>query len=759
MSHPYSDNLYSYPGLGNDEDVEDAAGSQHDRGQTQNAFMPINDFVNNTSEPSFNSPFSVPPLEEDPSLDPSGPSFNSPFSPPVLEEDPSIDPSMTGDSKAREAARLSGRDEDIYNADVGNTTHQSSRVDGGYPSLPVSSSTYATPSAHSQPHQAAYYPHFPSQAASSSSPYIAPTSGSPYAAYPRHHRLSTSGHSSSPFLFEAPPAYTPSPTSASPTSPLNTHAASSTTYQTFDQATTPSSSTSTDSMGRSDESTGLLGRGGPESMGGNHGDGPENVKPTRTQRVSNCLPSRETIRRLLLSLIVTVILWSIISPSSNSGNNNNPSSPSRPGNGGGNGRGGDSSPSRPPVMQYPDIDNEANWFSRYRCRGGRTTTRPTETFDVSFSSSKHLTINQERFEEDTHHYDTYVSIQGEVIVRRSSKDTPDPSITIDVTANDERILSKIETHWNPNDQSLTIKTPDGLNTGQRNLQLCATVKATVWVPEDAELNYLQIATIHLGVQLLDNLSLTVKTLARLDAIAGNIISASSGGKNKDVALVHNQREKTPSQPRDTSPDTYAFHPRRLEGCTTSGQIYGVWPLFDSLILKSTSGDIRIGIEPHDPWDSDSSSEKAELAIRSTSGAVDFRTHGVAGKSPSVPNRNYVLDVHTTSGNVHGLAPFSSSATCHLQNTSAPQHPQPTHFHLWPFYLYLPVSWEGEIVMNTLSGKLGVSGKDVKLIKSGEQWPGFNKEIVARKGDVGGVKGEGSRVKVALTSGSGEVRVG
>lgn len=459
-------------------------------------------------------------------------------------------------------------------------------------------------------------------------------------------------------------------------------------------------------------------------------------------------------------------------------------------------------------MQYPDIDNEANWFSHYRCRGGRTTTRPTETFDVSFSSSKHLTINQERFEEDTHHYDTYVSIQGEVIVRRSSKDTPDPSITIDVTANDERILSKIETHWNPNDQSLTIKTPDGLNTGQRNLQLCATVKATVWVPEDAELNYLQIVTIHLGVQLLDNLSLTVKTLARLDAIAGNIISASSGGKNKDVALVHNQREKTPSQPRDTSPDTYAFHPRRLEGCTTSGQIYGVWPLFDSLILKSTSGDIRIGIEPHDPWDSDSSSEKAELAIRSTSGAVDFRTHGVAGKSPSVPNRNYVLDVHTTSGNVHGLAPFSSSATVkstsgtlkldllpvlkggevtkplevstsstsgttsitifdplyisssaisstpalrniHNQHTSTSGH----------FYLYLPVSWEGEIVMNTLSGKLGVSGKDVKLIKSGEQWPGFNKEIVARKGDVGGVKGEGSRVKVALTSGSGEVRVG
>ncbi|KAK1777896.1 hypothetical protein QBC45DRAFT_329534 [Copromyces sp. CBS 386.78] len=809
MSHPYSDNLYSYPGLGNDEEMENAASPQHDQGQIQNAFMPIDDLVNNTSEPSFNSPFSVPPLEEDPSLDPLGPSFNSLFSQPVLEDDPSIDPSMTGDSKAREAARLSGRDEDIYNADEGNTRHQSSRMDGGYPSLPVSTSTYATPSAHSQPHQAAYYPHFPSQAASSSSPYIPPTSGSPYTAYPQRHRQSTSSHGSSPFLFEAPPAYTPSPTSASPTSPLNSHAASSTAYQTFPQARTPSSSSSsTDGMGRPDESTGLLSRGGPESMGGNPGDGPGNVKPTWTERVSNRLPSRETVRKTLLALVVAVLLLGFFAPPSNSGHNNNPSTPSppsRPGNGGGNGRGGDSSPSRPsrpPVMQYPDIDNESDWFSRYRCRGGRTVTRPAETYDVSFSSSKHLTINQERFEEDTHHYDTYVSIQGEVIVRRSSKDTPDPSIVIEVTANDDRIFSKIETHWNPSDQTLTIKTPDGLNTGQRNLQLCAIVKATVWVPEDAELNYLQIATIHLGVQLLDNLSLTVRTLARFDAVAGNIISASSGGK--DITQGRTNKEVPP---RDTSPDSFAFHPRRLEGYTTSGQIYGVWPLFDSLILKSTAGDIQIGIEPQNRWDKDSSSN-AELAIRSTSGDVNFRTRGVAGKTPQVPNRNYVLDVHTTSGNVHGLAACSSSATVkstsgtlklgllpvlkeagdskpvevstsstsgttsitifeplYISSRATSSTPALRNLHnqhtstSGDFHLYLPVSWEGEIVMTSLSGKLGVSGKDVKLIKSGEQWPGFNKEIVARKGDVGGDRGEGSRVRVGLTSGNGEVRVG
>ena len=322
MSHSNSDNLYSYPGLGDDGDIEEAFGPQHGQGQIQNAFLPIDDFVNNSSGPSFNSPFSPPPLDEDPSLgsfvnNSSGPSFNSPFSPPPLDEDPSLDPSMTGDSKAREAARLSGRDlglgnEDIYNAYEGHTAHQSSGTDVGYPSLPVPGSTYATPSAHSQPHQAAYYPHVPSQAASSPSPYIPPTSGSSYAAYPQHHQATTSSQGSSPFLFEAPPAYTPSPTSTSPTSPLNSHTSSSTSYQTFPQGTTPSSSTG--SMGRPDESTGLLGRG-PESMG-NPGDVPEHVRLAWVERVKNCLPSREAVRKTLLILIVAVLLLGIVTPSS-----------------------------------------------------------------------------------------------------------------------------------------------------------------------------------------------------------------------------------------------------------------------------------------------------------------------------------------------------------------------------------------------------------------------------------------------------------
>ncbi|KAK3397108.1 hypothetical protein B0T20DRAFT_249612 [Sordaria brevicollis] len=797
MSHRYSDNLYSYPGLGNDEDIEGTAGPQQDQGHNQNASQHIYDFS-------------------------SGPSYNSPFSPPELEEDPSIEPTMTGDSKAREAARLSGRDipdEDIYNADErhGDTTHQhppSQIDDAGYPALPMSRSAYATPSAHSQPQQAAYYPYIPSQAGNSSSsgPYIPRTSGSPYAAYPQHRQSTTSSHgSSSPFPFEAPPAYTPSPTSASPTSPLNSHAASSTSYQTFPQATTPStSSSSNDSMGRPDESTGLLQGRGPESMGGNPGDGPENVRPKWTERVKSRLPSRETVKKTLLVLIVAVLLLGIVTDSRDlEWDDLDPYPPSRPdhGRGGGGGHNGDTSPSKPPAMQYPDLDNELDWFGRYHCGGGGGNhKRLTETHDVTFSSSKHLTINQERLERDgdSHHYDTYVQVQGEVILRRSGKDTPGPStIVLDVIVNDDRI--PIATDWNPNDQVFTIKTPDGLNTGERNRKLCATVKLTVWVPEDAELNYLQITTIHLGVQLLDNLSLTVNTLAKIDAVASNIISAFSGSASKGAVTL--RKDKTP--PSDTSPDSFAFHPRKCEAGTTSGQIYGVWPLHDSLTLKTTSGDIKVGIEPQENWDKDSQATTAELSIRSSSGDVDFREHGASSSSSKLPQRDYLVDVHTTSGNVHALAAFGLSAT--VKSTSGTlklellpvlksssdddSHPvevstsstsgttyitvlDPLYFSSstksspalrnihnqhtstsGDYHLSLPSVWEGEIVMTSLSGKLGVAGKDVKLIKSGEKWPGFNKELVARKGEVGGDKGEGSRVRVGLTSGSGEVKVG
>ena len=67
----------------------------------------------------------------------------------------------------------------------------------------------------------------------------------------------------------------------------------------------------------------------------------------------------------------------------------------------------------------------------------------------------------------------------------------------------------------------------------------------------------------------------------------------------------------------------------------------------------------------------------------------------------------------------------------------------------------PGSWEGDISLASLSGRLSVGGKGVKLIKAGGEWPGVNKSLVARKGE----KGEGGKIVVKTTSGDVDVLVG
>ncbi len=48
-------------------------------------------------------------------------------------------------------------------------------------------------------------------------------------------------------------------------------------------------------------------------------------------------------------------------------------------------------------------------------------------------------------------------------------------------------------------------------------------------------------------------------------------------------------------------------------------------------------------------------------------------------------------------------------------------------------LEYPAAWVGDIRLRTLSGELGVTGKDVRIIKSGRQFPGVENVIIAEKG--------------------------
>jgi hypothetical protein len=69
-------------------------------------------------------------------------------------------------------------------------------------------------------------------------------------------------------------------------------------------------------------------------------------------------------------------------------------------------------------------------------------------------------------------------------------------------------------------------------------------------------------------------------------------------------------------------------------------------------------------------------------------------------------------------------------------------------------LTYPASWEGELDLGSIAGGLQVSGDGLKVIRDGNDWPGVNRHLIARKGADGG-----SAATVKTTSGDVRVTVG
>lgn len=210
-----------------------------------------------------------------------------PHVPNVMVSDPSLEQGSTAESKAREArqerkaaAATAAADDEWEASSLVNTSSAN-------PDEPASSSRAASPHFSSA--------HHPTSSTSSRATHYQPSTAGAYSSYSpstTSHNISHAPRRSiytpaSPFFpREAPPAYTPSPTttytgSTSPTSPTASsqgHSSLSTNYQTFWQP----------SMGRSEETRGLLAQ--PESMGGPPDDDFGNVAPTWRDRVTRAAP-------------------------------------------------------------------------------------------------------------------------------------------------------------------------------------------------------------------------------------------------------------------------------------------------------------------------------------------------------------------------------------------------------------------------------------------------------------------------------------
>ncbi|KAM7194124.1 hypothetical protein V8F33_007451 [Rhypophila sp. PSN 637] len=669
---PYSDNLYSmvdddsdldpepvdhvlnyeprqnlpYGGEGEGEELYDDVDVDVDV-ESDDVFSPTDGYFRAPHETGTSSNASLlypPPLPLNPTAGPGASNTQSlpqqaPHVPNIWVQDPSLGPGTTAESKAREADQ-----------------ERQTSATSSQPAFSTASSP--TPVA-SYPGQDAYsYRYQPS----SSSAYNSSSSGAPHTSYTRRPQPLYYNNLNSHFFItpsEAPPAYTPSPTS--PTS-SNT----SRNYRTFSDLYHSTSTT----MAGGEDTRGVLARD-PESMGGPMTPLPSSS--SRRERSGRWLKRhwKLSLVGLLLLLVTIAVLSGVLTGLSNHrGNRLDHKYPIKE----------PVDPNKPP-MNPPDHHDGFQWRSGWGCKSDKIA-RPVDQFEVSFAPDKALKIVQDVASKNTDlrapDY-RHVQVQGEVIFRQSGESgKPSSAVVLEVSVSDDRIT--VDTEWESSKQTLLVTVPNNIPWDETPEGPCVSILATVWVPKDGLLDHLEVIATQLGISLYDNLSLSVSRDTRLSSTSGSIISASTGFDSRDDQIYDMG-----------APDSYQFRSRIIEAKTTSAPIKGSWPLLDYLGLISTSGNIIACIEPKEV--DKQKPAPAMLYIKSLSGDVEFREpiHAAqdaftvaqawkeAGREQELdlhpetvlPPRDYRVEVHTTSGNIRGSVAFSSGAG--FKSTSGNMH--------------------------------------------------------------------------------------
>ncbi|KAK0613898.1 hypothetical protein B0T14DRAFT_438643 [Immersiella caudata] len=568
-------------------------------------------------------------------------SSNVPRVPNILVEDPSLPRGSTAESKAREADQ-----ERLVNGE------RQRQYQYPYPSRHnnTSSSRWDTGSRTGPDRDAHYTP-----ASSSTYPYPYPaTTYTPYTP-PR----ATYDESSLLLPREAPPAYTPSPTSSSSQSP-----ASPTNYSTFPPNVTAA-------MGRQDETQGLLAHVDElQSMG--NPDGMNNMVFTWRDRLRRLVHHHRSARyakaaliAFLLTLVTIGFVTAAVSGDSNHHHNSTFGSP--------NGR-LKQPQEKPfvPIIGYPgmDPDDGIEWINR-GCKDAQTPL-DTKQFDVAFGADRKLVIAQgvRKAHEDY----TPISTHGYIVIRRITSDSPGPSAVVEAFVNDDRI--DIDIDWDADEQTLAVKVPHGVPRNEDATRPCLNLKITVWVPEDGTLDALFVQAVHLNIALMDSLSIYLSDRAKFHSVVGSIMAAATGSSSRDESVMS-----------VGAPDSFRLRSRIIEVTSTSGHIVGSWPLYDYLMIQTVSGNIKVGVEPKEAAKNEP--KPAILYINSASGHVDLhepihmaseafnitQALAAAGKGSDIdlraetvlPPRDYRIEIHTASGYITGAAAFSSS--CGIRTTS------------------------------------------------------------------------------------------
>ncbi|KAI1300761.1 hypothetical protein F5Y03DRAFT_223273 [Xylaria venustula] len=548
---------------------------------------------------------------------------------------------------------------------------------------------------------------------------------------------------------EAPPAYSPSPVSPN-SSGIPSQQDRPRNYNTFGISHT---------MGTPEvESERLLGSQ-PESMSAPV-DGEGGGAPAWARRARRRLPTWLNWKYgLLASIILIVSIVFLSGVASHRKENQQPAPPT----------------DKEPEGQVPNDPESPGWNTF--CQGEQHR-YDDQILSVDFERTQNLTFTESAY---LNRGSSSVRVGGQVVVRRLTKGAGDPRVVVEIVTNEPGL--RLFTTLDAEAQTIKVSVPEKYESSVPGQRPCVELKGTVWVPEDAEMGILFLRSIHLDILLLDDLSLHVADHTELSSVVGNIKAgasepASRENNSDDVPSGHDHKF-VPAK------DSWAFDSRVIEVHTTAGNIEGNWPLFDSLGLHTTSGTIQVSITPEEELEH--YPKPAALSLGTISGVISAAEpiHDL----DLIPHRDYLTNVTTTSGTVNSSLAFSSGITVlstagtltldllpvinidkiHRKNlaqltTTATSGKvsvsvlepkfyddngralskskqraldclEATHtFTSGNLDLHYPQSWEGTLTASTTSGRLVAKGKDLKIIKSADGWPGSHLE--ARKGAAG-----------------------
>ncbi|KAI1825168.1 hypothetical protein F4861DRAFT_207836 [Xylaria intraflava] len=587
-----------------------------------------------------------------------------------------------------------------------------------------------SPQESSRPAASSYYHHHPITHAQSSAPQGSPGDFSPRA-WP------------APIYAEAPPAYTPSPMPLVPSVSTPNEQDRPRNYNTFGISRI---------MGAPREERARLLGFQPESMGPPV-DEESNAGRAPVRRVRRQLSRWFSWKYALLVLVVLIALLTTVGKTSKNGHKSQPQ------------ESGDQEPIRPFHPSY--CDGEKHYWRK-------------EVLPLDFKSSRDL-----RFQElpRKHHGAMSVDVGGQINIRKLNGSNGNPRMVLEMSANEPGL--RVYTSQDADQQLMRVSVPEQYKSTIPGQRPCVEMKGTVWVPEKAELGTLTIGVTNLDILLFEGLSLHVAGSTKIASVTGGIQT----GANKPI--FYEDRVERPLGKPDfafvPAKDSWLFSSNLTEVYTTTGNINGNWPLYDSLRLHTTSGDMNVSITPKKQLQGNH--KPAILSLSTVSGTISAAE---PIHEPSlIPRRDYLVDIKSISGKVQAALAFGADITAHTTSSEmvldvlpvvnidkqTPRNParletittsgqtevqvlEPLFFNDKGVALVMrgrdsrvldsleathkstssdirlryPQLWEGMLYAETTGGQLNAKGKDLKITKYTGGWPGSKME--ARKGDAG-----------------------